>query len=51
MRKSEVKRVKPEPNQKEQSDPNLDARNKGKETKPEPAPFDQEVPIIQRYSE
>ena len=52
MQESEVKRVKPDPNQKIQRDPSMNAQNRGEEKDAtEPTPLNKEVPIIQRYSE
>lgn len=52
MQESEVKRVRPEPKQKIQRDPSMDAQNRGEEKDAaEPTPLNKEVPIIQRYSE
>ncbi|HEX7862542.1 MAG TPA: hypothetical protein VF773_19565 [Verrucomicrobiae bacterium] len=47
-----MKRVRPEPKQKIQRDPSMDAQNRGEEKDAaEPTPLNKEVPIIQRYSE
>src|SRR5688572_14648405 len=52
MQESEVKRVKADPKQKIQRDPSMDAQNRGEEKDAaEPKPLNNEVPIIQRYSE
>ena len=49
MQESEVKRVQPDLKQEIQRDPSMNAQNRGAEVEAEPQ--NEEVPIIQRYSE
>jgi hypothetical protein len=52
MQKTEVKRVKPDPKKKLPRDPSMKAGTRGGDKQSaDQSPDNQEVPIIQRYSE